>query len=91
MLGFSIGVLGTSLLSYVGNNLYNIVIGKRLSVADVGYYEKGYQLPMQFSLYTFGAMSSVLLPTLSKSQDDMVRFKRITRKVAGMTAFLVFR
>lgn len=90
MLGFSIGVLGTSLLSYIGNNLYNVVIGKRLSVADVGYYEKGYQLPMQFSLYTFGAMSSVLLPTLSKSQDDMARFKRITRKVAGMTAFLVF-
>ena len=90
MLGFSIGVLGTSLLSYIGNNIYNVVIGKRLSIANVGYYEKGYQLPMQFSLYTFGAMSSVLLPTLSKSQDDMIRFKRITRKVAGMTAFLVF-
>lgn len=89
MAGFSMGVLASTLLSYISINAYNLVIGKRYSVADLGYYEKGCQLPMQFSQYTFGAMSVVLLPTLSQSQDDIERLKRITRKVVGMTAFLV--
>lgn len=87
---FSIGVMGGSLLSYAGSNIYNLVIGKKYSVTDLGYSDKGGQLPMQVSLYTFSAMSSVLLPTLSSYQDERELFKRIMRKVTSMTAFIVF-
>ena len=89
MLSFSIGVVGSSLLNYVGGNIYNVAIGKKYSVTDLGYYDKGGQLPMQFSLYTFGAMSSVLLPTISSCQSDLERVKKIIRKVVGMTSFLI--
>lgn len=87
---FSIGVMGASLLNYLGTSLYNLIIGKRYSVTELGYYDKGSQLPMQVSLYTFSAMSSVLLPTLSSYQDDLVTFKRILRKVVNMTSYIVF-
>ena len=90
LFSFSIGVMGASLLSSIGSSLYNLVIGKIYSVKDLGYSDKGGQLPMQVSLYTFSAMSSVLLPTLSTYQDNMETFKRVQRKVVGMTAYMVF-
>ena len=89
MLAFSMGVVGSSLLNYVGGNIYSIAIGKKYSVTDLGFYDKGNQLPTQASLYTFGAMSNVLLPTLSTCQSDQERFKRIVRKVVVMTSFLI--
>lgn len=89
MLTFSIGVVGSSLLNFLGGNIYSAAIGKMYSLTDLGYYDKGNQLPMQFSLYTFGAMSSVLLPTISSCQSDLDRVKRIIRKVVGMTSFLI--
>lgn len=89
MLTFSIGVVGASLLNYLGGSLYSVAIGKKYSVTDLGYYDKGNQLPMQFSLYTFGAMSNVLLPTISSCQTDLERVKKIIRKVVGMTSFLI--
>lgn len=89
MLGFSVGVVGASLLNYIGGNIYNVAIGKKYSLTDLGYYDKGGQLPMQFSLYLFGALSSVLLPTLASSQNDLPRVSRIVRKTVGMTSFLI--
>ena len=89
MLKFSMGVVGSSLLNYAGGSIYNLAIGKKYSVTDLGYYDKAEQLPRQFSLYTFGAMSSVLLPTISSCQSDLERVKRIIRKVVVMTGFLI--
>lgn len=90
ILSFSIGVMGATLLSYVGASLYNLIVGKRYSVSDLGYSNKGEQLPKQVSLYTFSAMSSVLLPALSSYQDEKETFKRVFRKVINMTAYLIF-
>lgn len=89
MLKFSLGVVGSSLINYFGGSLYNAIIGKRYSVTDLGYCDKGAQLPTQLSLYTFGAMSGVLLPTISSCQNDLPRVKSIIRKVTSMTAFLI--
>lgn len=89
MFSFSVGVIGASLLNYCGGSIYSVFIGKKYSVTDLGYYGKGEQLPMQFSLYTFGAMSNVLLPTISSCQTDLERVKHIIRKVVVMTSFLI--
>lgn len=89
MMKFSLGVVGSSLINYLGGNLYNAIIGKRYSVTELGYCDKGAQLPTQLSLYTFGAMSGVLLPTISSCQTDLERVKSIIRKVTNMTAFLI--
>lgn len=89
MLSFSLGVVGSSLLNYMGGSIFSVVIGRAYSLTALGYYDKGSQLPMQFSLYTFGSMSNVLLPTLASSQSDLDRIKHIVRKVVGMTSFLI--
>lgn len=87
---FSVGVMGAALLNYAGGSINNLLVGKVYSLTDLGYSDKGGQLPMQASLYTFSSMSSILLPTLASYQDAKDEFKRILRKVISMTSFLVF-
>lgn len=89
MLRFSIGVVASSLINYLSSSLYSLIIGKKYSVVDLAYFDKGGQLPTQISLYTFGAMSNVLLPTLASHQSNIERVKQIVRKVAQMTAYLI--
>ena len=86
---FGLGVVSSSLINYLASSVSSLIIGKRFSVEDLGYSDKGGQFPMQLSLYTFGAMSSVLLPTISSYQDDLEKVKRILRRVTRMTAFLI--
>lgn len=90
IINFSIGVVSASLLYFVTNNMYSAVIGKRYSVIDLGYYSKGNQLPEQMSLYTFSAVSGVLLPTISSYQDDLGRVKYIIRKVTAFSTYIIF-
>lgn len=89
MLRFGLGVVGSSVLNYLASSISNVVIGKHFSVGELGISDKGGQIPMQLSLYTFGAMSGVLLPTLSSYQNDIPAVRRILRKVVRMTAFLL--
>jgi len=87
---FGIGVLGATLVNYLAGNLYSSIIGKKYSVENLGYYDRGGQLPMQVSLYTFGAVSSVLLPTLASYQNDLSSFKSIIRRINRLTAYIMF-
>lgn len=87
---FSIGVVSASLLYFITSSMYSAVIGKRYSVTDLGYYSKGYQLPEQFSLYTFSAISGVLLPTIASYQDDRERVKHIIRKIIAFSTYIIF-
>ena len=90
LLGFSAGVVGASLLNYVENCVNSIIIGKHYSVADLGYYDKGNILPEQISLNSFGAMTNVLLPTVSSYQNNIEKLKEVIRKVLKYTSFLMF-
>lgn len=90
MFGFSAGVIGASLVNYVENCVNSLVIGKHYSVADLGYMDKANILPEQISLNVFGSMTSVLLPTVSSYQSDIIRVKSVIRKVVRYTAFILF-
>lgn len=75
------------LLNYAGTAIASLVIAKAFSVADLGYYDKGPSLPMQLSLYTFGAITSVLLPTLVSYQGDVVQIKDIVRRIIRVMTY----
>lgn len=90
LFGFSAGVIGASLVNYVENCVNSLVVGKHYSIADLGYMDKANILPEQISLNSFGAMTNVLLPTVSSYQNDIERLKEVIRKVVRYTAFLLF-
>ncbi len=75
------------LINYAGTAIASLVIAKAYSVTDLGYYDKGPALPMQLSLYTFGAITSVLLPTLVSYQGDVVQIKNIVRRIARVMTY----
>ena len=89
LFGFSAGVIGASLVNYVENCVNSLIIGKHYSIADLGYYDKGNILPEQISLNSFGAMTNVLLPTISSYQSDIEKLRRVIRKVVTFTVFLL--
>lgn len=90
LFSFSFWLLLTTLLDYIGNNLFSVLCGKIYSLSDIAYMNKGNQLPELFSLHIFGAITSVMLPAMSAVQDDKEQLKRITRKIVSMSAYIIF-
>ncbi len=90
MVSFTIGVLGTSFLDFLGNNANSLVIGKAYSSGDLGYYNRGNMYPETISLNVYNSITSVLLPTLASRQNDNEGMKRVVRKVLSVTTYIIF-
>lgn len=85
----SLKILFSSLLSFLGDSLYSIVIGKVYSMKDLAYYDKGALFPRSFSLYTFSAVSNVFLPVFASYQNDYKRLNEIFRRVLNILCFVI--
>jgi len=87
---FTFGVLGTSFLDFLGNNIISLVVGKSYSTTDLGYYSRGNMIPETVALNTYNSINSVLLPTLASRKNDLEGMKRVTRKVMALTNYIIF-
>lgn len=85
----SLKILASSLLSFAGDSLYSAAVGKVYSVEQLGLYSKGEQLPRQFSLYTFGAISSVFLPVFASYQEDKEKLNEVFRRTLNTCLFVL--
>lgn len=90
LLNFSVWVLSATLVDFIGNNYSSTMMGKQYSLSELGIYNKGNQIPEMICLYTFGAISSVLLPTLSMYQDDNNALKHVCRRLVEVSSFIIF-
>lgn len=86
----SMKILTSSFLSFAGDSLFSLAIGKVYSLEQLGYYEKGGQLPRQFSLYTFSAVSSVFLPIFASYQDDNNKLNDVFSRVISVSCYVIF-
>lgn len=87
---FSIFQFLTSLVGYIGNSLDRLLIGKIISLSDLGYYEKAsrvIQLPVQ---NINGVISPVLYPYLAESQDDLDRMFSIFNRLNQLMVTIAF-
>lgn len=89
---FSYGskMLASNLINCVFNNIYPIVIGKRFSAADLGYFTRGQGYATLPSGTVNDVITNVTLPVLSKIQDSTEELSSIYRKMLRVTAFLIF-
>lgn len=85
----SLKILVSSLLSFAGDSLYSAAVGKVYSVEQLGLYSKGEQLPRQFSLYTFGAISSVFLPVFASYQENKDKLNEVFRRTLNTCLFVL--
>lgn len=74
LLGYGVNMFGTQLLAYASRNVDSVVIGARFGAADLGLYNRAFQLMMLPLLQLNAPSTRVALPVLSRLQDDRKRY-----------------
>lgn len=77
---FGSHVLGTQVLGYATNNVDNVSIGAVWGAGPLGVYSRAYQLLMVPINQINDPMSRVVLPVLSRVQDDPPTLQRYVEK-----------
>lgn len=88
---FSFGwkMLVSGLIDTVYNKLRTLIIGRRYSEEDLAFYHKGDSFPSLFVTNINTAIDSVLLPTMSKAQDDKSVVRQMTRRSIKTSTYIL--
>ena len=82
-------LLVSSLIDTIYNDLRQLIIGKKYSKADLAQYNKGQEFPRVIVTNINTSIDSVLLPTMSKAQDDPQVVKRMTRRAIKISTYIM--
>lgn len=86
---FSIKIIGTNLISAGGDTLRTMTIGKAYTPNQLAFYDRGYSLSSLVTQVVNASISSVILPVLSRQQDDIAKLKSMARRSVSMSAFVM--
>ena len=89
MFAFGWRILATGLLFSTYNELRSLIIGKRYSAADLGFYDRGWSFPKLIASNVDSTVTRVLFPALASEQNDPQRLKDKTRRAAKTSAFIM--
>ncbi len=83
-------LLVSSLMDTLYQDLRSLVIGKKFDSSTLGYYNRGKNFPQFIISAVSGAVQSVLLPAMSKEQDDRQAVKKLTRSSITLSSYILF-
>ena len=88
---FSYGwkLLVSALIDTLYNNIRTLLIGGKYSSKDLAFYDRGNQFPFVIVNNINTSIDSVLLPTMSKEQDDKEKVKSMTRRSIKTSTYLI--
>ncbi len=84
------GVMFSSFLNTVFQNIYSFFIGNRVGLFSLGYYTQADKWSKMGITSISQAFSSSFLPTLSAVQDDSERFARAVTKMNRFSSYVMF-
>ncbi len=89
---FSYGwkLLVSGLLDTIYKEVRQLIIGKKYTSTDLGFYNKGQQFPNLIILNINASIDSVLLPTIARVQDNKEDVKRMTRRAIKTSSFILW-
>lgn len=90
MIGFSVKLLITRILTQVNNNIYAILLGKFYTKEVVGYYNQGYKWSSMGGQFILRMVANVAHPVLAETRNDQERQLRTFYKMLSFTAFVSF-
>ena len=90
LFSFSSKVLGTNLLNTLFNNINSLIIGRFYTSADLGYYQRGQNIPQTIMTSIDGSMTEVMYPTFSLLQTDLHQLKSAMRRSMKLSMYIVF-
>jgi PST family polysaccharide transporter len=77
-------------VNYCLRNADKLIVGRALGATDLGYYSFAQRMADYPAKLVSDALSPVMLPALSRIQDDDVAMQRSVLRAAGATALLTF-
>ncbi len=81
------------MLTFATSGLFDLVrtsiIGKRFSRDELAYYDKGLTYSGYVTMLINQSIGSVLLPTFSRSQEDLNALKGMARRSVRLTSFVM--
>lgn len=89
LFGFGWKILASTLLDTVYNNLRSLLIGKVYSAEDLAAYNKGDSWPNLIVGNVNSSINSILFPSMSKLQDDIVMLKAMTRRAIKTSTYIM--
>lgn len=81
-MGWMIGTLYQDVFAWI--------IGKKFSSQTLGYYSKGNSIPSIVNRLVTQVTTSVMFPSLAKSQDDIELIKKQTRQMITVSSAIIF-
>ena len=90
LFNFGSKLLVSNLLYTVFNNIYNLVIGKVFQPVTLGYFTRADGYAKLVPNNVSGILQNIMLPVLSKQQDDDEGLKRIYTKFVKLTSFFIY-
>ena len=70
--------------------LRQLIIGKKYSSTDLAFYNKGNEYPNYAVIALNSSIDSVLLPVMSKEQDNPQNVKAMTRRAIKTSSFILW-
>lgn len=89
MFTFGWRILVTGLMFSVYNEVRSLIIGKRYSTEDLGYYDRGWSFPKLIASNIDATVTRVLFPALASEQDNLDRLREKTRRAAKTSAYVM--
>lgn len=90
LFGFGSKLLISGLYGHALHEIYNVMIGKVYSAADLGFYTRSKQFAEVSSGTVTTVVQQVTYPILASLQDDRERLVSVFSRLIRMTAFLIF-
>lgn len=87
---FGSKLLASVLLNTIWDNIYPIIIGKKYSAKDLGFYSKASSYAYLPSKTFQGVLEQVTFPVLSSIQDDNTRLQSSYRRLIRVSGYVIF-
>jgi O-antigen/teichoic acid export membrane protein len=84
------GIMVSSFLNVVFQNIYSFFVGNKVGLAGLGYYTQADKWSKMGISSLSQVLTSSFLPVLSQFQDDRQRFANAMGKMNRFTAYLLF-
>lgn len=89
MLSFGWKMMITGFMFTGYSQLRSLIIGKRYSASDLGYYDRGFSFPHLIAGNIDSTITRVLFPALAQSQGEGVSLAEKSRRAAKTSAFIM--